>query len=712
LIGIFLEALSIPRSNGKVFQEKTVSLRFRRERIMAKNLAEVFRESSEKYGSKPIVWSKNKQKKYESSSYKEIYDDALNLAEGLIDLGLKARENVAILADNRKEWLISDMAIIIAGAVDVPRGTDITDSEIEYIINHSEAKILFVEHDKMLEKFQKNKAKCKGIKTIIMMDPESKEKGVTHLSDLIGKGSKIRGKDKSKAEARIADIKPDDLFTMIYTSGTTGQPKGVMLKHESMMHQLEEVGPRISFSEANERFLSILPVWHIFQRYMEYISVRYGGESYYTNVRDLRDDFSKAKPTFMASAPRLWENIYNGIFTRVNDPKQTPPVRRFLFNLAYFYSKNWNATTRFFRGNLVDYTNRNIFQSLGLAIKYLVLGVITGPFVVTAISLGLAFTIASGTAFQVPLFVLAGLGVLFNFATLDKVVLSKIRLATGGHLKASLSGGGALPGHVDAFFNDIGMKVIEGYGMTETSPVISNRNFDRLIIGSVGDVAPSTELQIRGENGEVLTHINDKHQILAGKLGVKGVVFVKGPHVMKGYFKNPEATKKTIKEGGWMDTGDLGMINYKKTLTLTGRAKDTIVLLGGENVEPVPIENRIAESAYISQVMVCGQDQKVLGAIVVPDFDKIKEFCEVNGIDATTPDQIIASDKIYDLIRKEIKSLNSTKTGFKSFEQVTPFALIKKPFEVGDELTNLMKMKRHVITAKYEKEIKKMYKSN
>jgi long-chain acyl-CoA synthetase len=677
---------------------------------MANNLAEVFRESSEKYSTRAVVWSKNKQKKFEPTTYQDLFQDALNLSEGLIDLGLKARENVALLADNCKEWLVSDWAIILAGAVDVPRGTDITDPEIEYILNHSEAKILFVEHDKMLEKFHKNKSKCKNIKTIVMMDPNSTEKGVTHIAELIEKGKKLRSKGTKKTEERIAGIKPDDLFTMIYTSGTTGQPKGVMLKHESMIHQLYEVAPRIKFKDSGERFLSILPVWHIFQRYMEYVSICYGGESYYTNVRDLREDFPKARPTFMASAPRLWENIYNGIFTRVNDPKQTPAIRRLLFKLAYFYSKNWNATIRFFRGNLVDYTDRNIFQSLSLAIKYLILGAFTGPFTLTAISLSLGFTVASSTPFQLPLFIIAGLGVLFNFATLDKIVLSKIRLATGGFLKASLSGGGALPGHVDAFFNDIGMKVIEGYGMTETSPVISNRNFDRLIIGSVGDVVPSTELQIRGEKGEVLTHINDKRQILAGKMGVKGVVFIRGPLVMKGYFKNEEATKKTIKDG-WMDTGDIGMINFKKTLTLTGRAKDTIVLLGGENVEPVPIENRIMESPYISQVMVCGQDQKVLGAIVVPDFDKVKEYCEVNGIPVTDNNSIAQNDKVYELIRKEIKSLNSTKTGFKSFEQVTPFVLITKPFEVGDEMTNLMKMKRHVITQKYEKEIKKMYKS-
>ncbi|WCL50002.1 AMP-dependent synthetase/ligase [Leptospira sp. GIMC2001] len=677
---------------------------------MAKNLADVFRESAEKYGKNPIVWSKNKQKKYEASSYEEVYQEGLNLAEALIDMGLKARENVALLADNRKEWLVSDMGILIAGAADVPRGTDITDSEITYILNHSEAKLLFVEHDKMLEKFQKNKSECKGIKTIVMMDSESTAKGVTFLKDLIETGAKLRAKGSKKAEERVAGIKEDDVFTMIYTSGTTGQPKGVMLKHGSMIHQLDEVAPTINIKEKEERMLSILPVWHIFQRYMEYVALRFGGQSFYTNVRDLRDDFAKAKPTYMASAPRLWENIYNGIYTRVNDPKQTPAIRRGLFKLAYFYSQHWNGAKRFFKGNLVDYTGRNIFQSLGLAIKYLILGIFTGPFTMTILSLGLAFTVCKDSALAVPLYVIGGLGVILNFATLDKIVLSKIRLATGGYLKASLSGGGALPGHVDAFFNDIGIQMLEGYGMTETSPVISARNFKRPIIGSVGDLVPRAELQIRSDSGAVLTHINDKKKVLSGKIGVKGVVHVRGPMVMKGYFKNEEATKKAIKDD-WMDTGDIGMINYKMTLTLTGRAKDTIVLLGGENVEPVPIENRLMESPYISQIMVCGQDQKVLGAIVVPDFDKVKEFCEVNGIEATNQDQIIENEKVIDLIKKEIKNLNNTKTGFKSFEQVTPFALVKKPFEVGDELTNLMKMKRHVITEKYSKEIKKMYKS-
>ena len=289
----------------------------------------------------------------------------------------------------------------------------------------------------------------------------------------------------------------------------------------------------------------------------------------------------------------------------------------------------------------------------------------------------------------------------------DAIALSKIRLATGGQLRATCSGGGALQKHVDAFFNDIGIKVIEGYGMTETSPVISARSFKHLVMGSVGKVAPKSELQIRDFNGAVLTHVKLDGSI-EGKRGAKGIVHVRGPQVMKGYYKNQEATDKALKDG-WMDTGDLGMINFKDTLTLTGRAKDTVVLLGGENVEPVPIENKLTESAYINQVMVVGQDQKNLGAIIVPDFEKLKAWAKDNGISELDDKSLVANPKIQDLYKKEIKELNSAKSGFKSFEQVTPFFLITKPFEVGDEMTNLMKLKRHVITEKYKDQIKKLY---
>ncbi|TGK07018.1 long-chain fatty acid--CoA ligase [Leptospira semungkisensis] len=685
---------------------------------MYKNLADMYLKAAESFGERPAFWSKDETKEYKATTFKQLVDLGLALSEALIDLGVKAKEHIAVLADNRLEWIIVDAAVLFSGCANVPRGTDVTDAEMDYILNHSEASIVFLENDKMYEKFVKNKSKVKGVETLIIMDKDSKTKakGVLHLYDLIEKGKQLRAKGGHKTEKRIDAIKPEDLFTLIYTSGTTGMPKGVMLMHSNMIHQMEHVVPLIlkkSMIKEDDSMLSILPVWHIFERVVEYSAISLGIATFYTKVSDLRNDLAKARPSFMASAPRVWESIYTGIYNRINDPKQTPPVRKFLFNAAYFFSKNYHAGVRFLSGREVDYANRNILQSLGLALKAIAQVLLTGPFTISFLS-AVAYSYIKmyepGLGFLSPvLLTIAILALIFNYKTLDAVVLAKIRQATGGRLRGTLSGGGALQRHVDNFFNDIGLLVLEGYGMTESAPVISVRHYDYPIIGSVGYVVPKTELQLRDENGNVLTHINDQKQILAGKLGVKGIVHIKGPQVMKGYYKNPEVTKKTIVDG-WLNTGDIGFINYKYTLTLTGRAKETVVLLGGENVEPVPIENRMDESPYIKQSMVFGQDQKVLGAIIVPDIDVLKPWLEQNGIAAKDLKDIIENPKVIDFYKKEIREYNSTKHGFKSFELIQHVVIAPKPFEVGDELTNLLKMKRHVITEKYQKRIDKVYK--
>lgn len=673
---------------------------------MANNLAEVYKEAAEKYGSAAAFLGKDEKKQFVGTTFGEIYEKGSNLAEALIELGVQARDRVGLIADHRTEWAIVDCGILCAGAADVPRGTDVTETELEYILSHAEVKVVFLEHDKALEKFNKIKSKVSSVKTIIMMDPKSTAAGnVLKLADLIEKGKALKAKGTKKHEDRMKAIQPDDLFTLIYTSGTTGMPKGVMLMHSNMIYQLNDIVPILRVTH-EERFLSILPVWHIFERIFLYAAVYSGIPTYFTNVRDMRDDFQKARPTFMASAPRLWESIYLGIFNRLNDPKQTPPARKILFELAYFYSKHYHAAIRFLKGNEVDYEGRSPLTSLAKGILAILKLILTGPLTMTILAGVLGYLAPAPVNYV--LYTVAVLGLIFNNNTLDAIVLSKIRTATGGALKATCSGGGALQRHVDAFFNDIGLKVIEGYGMTETAPVLAVRTWDKMVMGSVGPIVPKTECQIRDlADGKVLTHVKTDGTI-EGKRGVKGVIFVRGPQVMKGYYKNEEATKKALKDG-WMDTGDIGMINFKDTLTLTGRAKDTIVLLGGENVEPVPIEGKLSESIYISQVMVCGQDQKNLGAIIVPDFEKLKAWAKDNGIAETDDKALCENPKVLDLYKKEIKELNSGKNGFKSFEQVTPFFLTAKAFEVGDEMNNMMKLKRHVITEKYKDQIKKLY---
>ncbi|MEQ9364546.1 MAG: long-chain fatty acid--CoA ligase [Leptospirales bacterium] len=625
-------------------------------KITASNLAEVYRNSAETFGDKPAFATRNKDKVFEAITFKELYETGLNLATGLIDLGVAAREHVAILADNRKEWIIADYGVLLCGAADVPRGTDVTDGDIQYIVPHSDAKVVFVENQVTLAKIQKNLPQLPNVQTIILMDPNDDATGdkVVKMEAIVEKGKTLRAGGDKRADERIADIKPEDLFTIIYTSGTTGAPKGVMLTHANMISQLQyiplEIGPK-------DRILSILPVWHIFERVFEMVSIAVGTPQYYTNVRNIKEDMSIVKPTFMGSAPRLWESVYQGI---QNNVAAASPVVRGLFKAAYFCAQRVQRGIRFLKGNQLDLEGRNPIVSLAMAV------------------------------WHIPMIILF----LIPYRLLDTIVLKKIRMATGGKLRGSVSGGGALPFHVDEFFNTIGIPVLEGYGLTETSPGLVFRTPQKLVIGSVGPLFPKVEMR--------LVDINSGEILYPPKRGVKGEVHVKGPQVMKGYYKNPEATNKVLTSEGWFNTGDLGVMTYNNTLKLVGRSKETVVLLNGENIEPVPIENKIVQSPLIDHVMIVGQDQKFLGALIVPVLDKFKEH-------GSTYEELAKNDDVRKAILADIKAAITAENGFKGFEKVGDVRLLPKTLEVGDELSAKMSMKRHVITEKYQDLIDSMY---
>lgn len=630
--------------------------------MKAKNLAEMYREAAEKFGDRPAFATRDKNKVYHPVSFGEVYERGINLATALIDLGVQARDHIGLLADNRLEWIIADYGVLLTGAADVPRGTDVTDADITYILPHSDAKVCFVENKAVLEKIEKNQSQLPNLKTIIMMDRETPVSGgVLSMYDLIEKGKKLREQGDRRAEERIAQVKEDDLFTLIYTSGTTGAPKGVMLTHANMISQVLNMPSDINLTPS-DRIVSILPVWHVFERVFEMLAISRGVCTYYTNIRNIREDLAIVRPTFMASAPRLWENIYQGILAKVEGG---PAVRRALFNAAYYCSRNFKGAVRFLSSRQLDTHGRNPGISLLLGL----------------------WNILRLFSFLIPNLLL------------DLIVLKKIRAATGGVLRGSVSGGGALPIHVDEFFNNIGIPVLEGYGMTETAPVLAVRTYKHLVPGTVGPIWPNTELRLIDiANGQVL------YSTEAGspqRRGVKGEIHVRGPQVMKGYYKNPEATNKVLKDG-WMNTGDLGMITFNNCLKIVGRSKETVVLLGGENVEPVPIENRLLESPFIAQCMVVGQDKKYLSAIVVPSVDHLKDY------GASTED-LAKNAEVQRLIRDEVKKLISNEAGFKSFEKIVDVRILPKAFEVGDELTNLFKIKRHVVTEKYRDLIESMY---
>jgi long-chain acyl-CoA synthetase len=623
---------------------------------MYKNLAEIFLASREKFGSLPAFAYRRNSKNFQTISYKELIDQAEYLALALLDLGVNPKDHIGIIADNRLEWIIADIAILMNGAADIPRGTDVTDGDINYIIPHADIEVLFIENNFVLEKINKNIKNLPKLKTIILMDRNIQSASKTsHMADLIEKGKNLKKQLLPKLYERINNISSDDLFTLIYTSGTTGAPKGVMLTHGNITSQIEYLPFHI---EQRERILSILPIWHIFERVFEMIAISSGCCTYYSNIRNLKEDLSTVQPTFMASAPRLWESIYQGIIANV---EKSTLINKFLFHFAYTVSKSYNSALRFLKFKELDLIGRNPILSFCKALYcFVILILLTLP-----------------------------------NAILDVLVLSKIRKATGGKLRGSVSGGGALPLHIDEFFNNIGIPVLEGYGLTETCPVIAVRTFDSLIIGTVGRVYKNTEIR--------LIDINNGNCIYPGKngLGRKGELHIRGPQVMKGYYKNQEATNKVYKDG-WFNTGDLAILTYNNCIKIVGRSKETIVLLSGENVEPVPIENMLLQSEFIDQAILIGQDRKFLSALIIINTSSFKEY-------GSSLESINSNPEVLKIIQKEIKKLISTEQGFKSFEKVVDFRLLPKAFEVGDELTAKLSMKRHIITEKYDPLITDIY---
>jgi len=620
------------------------------------NLTEMFKESSEKYGDRPAFATRDKDKNYNTITYSELFQTAEQLAMGLINEGVKAREHVGIFADNRLEWILADMAVILTGGADVPRGSDVTEHDITYIIPHSDMKVLFVQSIAVYEKVKKLKRKLPNLKKIIIMDSSEKApKGTLSMSAVIEKGKTLLEKNRKELDNRYKKLKPSDLCTLIYTSGTTGTPKGVMLTHENLVAQLKYVPIHL---HPEDRLVSILPIWHIFERTIEMLTMLAGACTYYSTIRDLRENFQIVKPTMMASAPRVWESLYNGIHGMV---EKAPTIRKKLFGAAYFVSSHYNRAARFLAGKELRVSGNDTLIRLARLIPETL--VLTSLFLPEKL--------------------------------LDAVVLKKIRMASGGALRGTISGGGALPLHVDKFFNNIGIPVLEGYGLTETAPVLAVRTFDNLVVGTIGPQVPETDIKfLDAESGE---------QIYPGKKGVKGELWVKGPQVMKGYYKNPKVTKTVLTNDGWFNTGDLGMVTHNDCIKLYGRTKDTIVLMSGENVEPVPIENMMNQSHYIDNCVLVGQDEKYLGALIVPSATALEKH-------GKTLKQIAKSESANELIKSEIKRLINAENGFKPFERVITFKILEKPFEMGDELTAKQSIKRHVVTERYQADINKMYK--
>lgn len=632
--------------------------------VISANVAQLYREAAERFDKLPAFASRESALKWKPVSYGELYGLGTDLATGLIELGVGARDHVGLFGDNRFEWILSDCAVQLCGAADVPRGRDVSDAELQYIIDHAGIEITFVETEELQDRILGMKEQLPRLREIILLDPSGEAgKGVRRLSEVREMGSGLRKGGDRRVEERMSGIRSDDdLFTLIYTSGTTGKPKGVMLTHSNMMSQVRNIP---GHHNCTDRVLSVLPVWHIFERVIEMYTISFGGCTYYSGINTLGEDMRNIEPTFMASAPRLWEKLHERIIKGV---KASHPVRQILFHIAYFLSRQYKNSEYFITNRSLKLRHQPLWKRL----------------------------------LFMPFHIVRWLAVLPWYGFFNAAVLERIRLGAGGSLRATISGGGALPIHIDRFFNYVGIPVLEGYGMTETSPVISVRSMNNLVVGTVGPPIPETEIRIADpETGEILY---PNSNLPFNGMVQRGEIRVRGPQVMKGYYRDKELTEDTIQDG-WLRTGDLGIITHNNCLKILGRSKATIVLSSGENVEPEPIEMRLQQSHFIDHCILVGQDRKFLGALIVPALSEFRQagFSEQSG------EELAANPEAARLIKEEIRRMTSVSNGFKRYEQIRDFRMLTDSFEIGSELTNLYKVKRHEVEKKFDHIIEELF---
>lgn len=635
---------------------------------MYKTLPQMIYKKSKDFPELNIQFSKNAEGTFLPITYKDFVKTMLDFSAGLLAIGEKEYSNIGLICDNRKEWLVCSMGIMATKSRDIPRGSEATVKDLSYILSFAECKTVVTENKILFNRILECKNELPALQNIIIINPSDsdlsnpKATGLNIFSydEILSKGSKFRQNNPNKIEEIMLSGNEDDSATIIFTSGTTGTPKGVELTHKNFLCQVEDISKRLPLKQGNKA-LCMLPVWHVYERELEYFLLHVGVALCYSKpaISMLLADMKKVSPQFMATVPRIWDGIYNAIYKNIKSTKKGAGI--------FFTIFTWAATSLKSLRNIIYnrckyFRKRTVFYHVFS--KFLYIPVIF-------------------------LYPLKWLGDMFYF--------QRVRNMLGGKFQIGMSGGGSLPLKLDKFFNSIGIRLVEGYGLTETAPICCIRNAKRPILGTIGKIMPYCQAKVVHRNG------------IECKPGEKGVLYIKGPNVMKGYYKQPELTAEVISEGEWFNTGDLVIKTYNGEIIVKGRQKDTIVLRSGENVEPLPIEDKLSESIYISQAVVVGQDENCLGALIIPDLDNICQYAKQQNINFSDKKQLLKDEEIKKLIYKEMERLINTKNGFKPFEKVGKFIFLDKPFEVGVELSPKQGIIRYKINELYKAKISLMY---
>lgn len=558
--------------------------------------------------------------KWTPISTQEYIDQANAISRGLLRLGVKPNDKIAVIStNNRTEWNVIDIGILQIGAQNTPIYPTISSEDYEYILNHSESIYCFVSDTEILAKVNAIKANTKLIDVYTFDDIE----GAKNWKEILELGKDDT--NQSEVEKQMAVVKPDDLATLIYTSGTTGKPKGVMLSHNNLVSNILDSEKRVPFENGKSKALSFLPVCHVFERMILYLYQYCGVEIYFAESIDkMSENLVEVKPNVMTAVPRLYEKVYDKIVTKGSE--------------------------------LTGIKKKLFFWAIDLGLRYEPYG-------------------ANGWWYE------------FQLKIARKLIFSKWQEGLGGNLDMMVSGSAALQQRLTRTFAAAGMPIMEGYGLTETSPVISVNDMRNggFRIGTVGRIIDNVEVKI-AEDGEIL---------------------VKGPNVMLGYFKEPEKTKEVM-TGDYFHTGDIGEIDADGFLKVTDRKKEMFKTSGGKYVAPALIENELKQSRFIEQIMVIGEGEKMPAALIQPNFEFIKEWIKKKEKDIKLDnDSIIKSDVILARIQREIDKANKH---FGKWEQIKKFELTPDVWSIeGGHLTPTMKMKRKIIKEMYKDLVEKIY---
>jgi long-chain acyl-CoA synthetase len=592
------------------------------------SIPDMLRQNAARFDTRPAIKFR-KQGHWVTLSYSQFYDRALMVARGLRKLHIKPGDRVAILSENRAGWVIADMGIQCAAAVTVPIYATNTPEQIEYVLNHSEAKLVFISTKAQYRKLLKIKSAIPHLHLVVSFERFLGEPSppLTTFYQLSEIDDPILDEERAELDGIIDAIDPETMMTLIYTSGTTGIPKGVMLSHRNILYDVHHTIKKTRVLAHDEVFLSFLPLSHVLERTVGYyLPLTLGGEiAFADSIEKIAENMVELQPTMMVCVPRLFEKIYSRIFENVHQ-------------LTLF--------------------KRKLFRN--------------------ALSIGSRYVRAKYFDKKIPLWLK------FQYAVADRVIFSKMRQRFGGNMRFSCCGGAPLDPTINEFFWIIGIPILEGYGLTETSPVVCNNNFEDMHFGSVGTALDSTEIAI-AEDGEVL---------------------IRGPQVMLGYYKEPEQTEEALVDG-WFKTGDIGRLEGR-FLYITDRKKELIITAGGKNIAPQPLENLLKRDKYISQAFVYGDRKPYLTALLVPTIERLLEFALENKINYHDLEDLVVHEPVVKLYEDRLAEINSQ---LAPYETIKNFVLLPRDFTIdAGELTPTLKFKRKVIVEHYKEKIERMYK--